>query len=384
MSSRINLRQVRRTPLDGAIALLFLALPIGVWASYDPGFSLKRALFVVLGIAAFYALSSFITCQKRLAWALGFFFAMGSIVAFMGLVGTRWLYKFALASALLRQFPQWIRGLPGAAEGFHPNEIAGVLLWFVPLQIAVLGYQLTTRRLRGAGGWALAASTLLNLTTLLLTQSRSGLLGLAVGTLVLGLCVSRRLRLALVLPALAGGLVLATRGGWWFETFWGGPGLRPVMGELNLQFRMEVWKAAVWGIRDFPFTGMGLGMFRYVARALYPLSIEPTYDIAHAHNGFLQAGVDLGLVGLFAYVAVWLSATASLARSLLRSEAWYRAVASGLAGCLFGYLVYNLTDTVALTAKPAPAWWMLLGFIVSVEWLVDGRRRAQVTDGGVL
>ena len=82
-----------------------------------------------------------------------------------------------------------------------------------------------------------------------------------------------------------------------------------VVGNLgSLGFRQEVWRAALWGIADFPFTGMGLGTFREIARVLYPLNVSPTYDIAHAHNHFLQTGLDLGLLGLVAYVALWMGA----------------------------------------------------------------------------
>ena len=138
---------------------------------------------------------------------------------------------------------------------------------------------------------------------------------------------------------------------------------------------------------------MGLGTFRRVAPVLYPLDIPPTTDIAHAHNGFLQAGVDFGIPGLAAYTSIWISA-AWLVMSSLRclkgwvlasrsttagsrrseaKEAGLRAVAIGLGGCVVSSLIYNLTDTVALGAIPSPAWWMMLGLIVSLFRLVRGR-----------
>ncbi len=53
---------------------------------------------------------------------------------------------------------------------------------------------------------------------------------------------------------------------------------------------------------------MGLGTFREVGRLFYPLSIPPDYDFAHAHNELLQAGLDLGVPGLVAFVAIYLGA----------------------------------------------------------------------------
>ena len=140
-----------------------------------------------------------------------------------------------------------------------------------------------------------------------------------------------------------------------------------------------MWRAALWGVQDFPFTGMGMGAFRHVAPALYPLAVPPAYDIAHAHNGFLQAGVDFGLPGLVAYTSIWLLAARLIISSLRRSEGWLQALALGLGGCLVSSVIYNLTDTVALGAKPGPAWWMMLALIVSTHRLVVGCQTEQPT-----
>ena len=37
--------------------------------------------------------------------------------------------------------------------------------------------------------------------------------------------------------------------------------------------------------------------------------------------------------------------------------------------------VYNLTDTVALGARPGPAWWMMLALIVTTFQLTNGCER---------
>jgi hypothetical protein len=76
--------------------------------------------------------------------------------------------------------------------------------------------------------------------------------------------------------------------------------------------------------------------------------------------------VDLGIPGVVAYTSIWLSAAWLVMSSLRRSEGLLRAVAIGLAGCVVSSFIYNLTDTVALGAKPGPAWWMMLGLIVGV------------------
>jgi putative inorganic carbon (hco3(-)) transporter len=60
-------------------------------------------------------------------------------------------------------------------------------------------------------------------------------------------------------------------------------------------------------IQDFPFTGMGMNVFRKVVPVLYPLFlIGPDIDIGHAHNEFLQAALDLGIPGLIAFLALYI------------------------------------------------------------------------------
>jgi len=362
-----------RTPLDGPIGLLLLMVPISLWATFDIGFSLPKAICLLLGVAVFYATTEYARDLEHLHRALVAFFFVGSAVAALAIFGTNWLYKAPLLADTVRQFPQWIRGLPGAAEGFHPNEVAGVLLWFVPVQMALLVSCWQGRRLKRWRAVALVFSTVLTSLTLILTQSRGGWLGLVVGLALMGAWANRRVRIGVLLLAVVLLAVVGKRGPTWFGTVVFGEATAEVVGTFNWAFRVQVWQAALWGIRDFPFTGMGLGTFRRVARVLYPLAIPTSYDIAHAHNGFLQAGVDFGVPGLVAYTSIWLLAGALLTSSAGRAQGRLRTLAIGLGGSLLSSMVFNLTDTVALGAKPGPAWWMMLGLIVSVFRLVQGR-----------
>lgn len=349
-----------------------LMIPVSLWASFDVRFSLPKAIGLFLGVAVFYVTVGYVRDTKRLIQALLLYFSVGTGVAVLGLVGTKWLYKNPLLSQIVRQLPQLIRGLPGAAEGFHPNEVAGVLLWFVPTQIALLGWLYRHRRFKTWAGIACGFSTPVTISTLILTQSRGGWLGLGVGLALMGAWVDRRVRIGVVLLFVAALATIVLRGPTWVGTVLFGETTSEVFGTLNWAFRVKVWRAALWGISDFPYTGMGLGSFRRVAPILYPLCIPPSYDIAHAHNAFLQAGLDFGVPGLVAYTSIWLLAAWLITSSMRHTKGWLRALAIGLGGSLASYFVYSLTDTVALGAKPTPAWWMMLGLIVSMVRVVDG------------
>ena len=139
----------------------------------------------------------------------------------------------------------------------------------------------------------------------------------------------------------------------------------------SLASRTEIWARALYALRDFPLTGMGMNNFRRVVPVLYPFfSLPPTIDIAHAHNQFLQAGLDLGLAGLIAYLALWMIGAALTVRCLRRADAgWTRALALGLGAALLASFIFGLTDAIALGAKPGILFWSLLALLVALERL---------------
>ncbi len=134
----------------------------------------------------------------------------------------------------------------------------------------------------------------------------------------------------------------------------------------TLNYRKELWPWAVAAIGDFPFTGVGLGTFRQVAFRLYPLSLSPTYDIAHAHNIFLQTALDVGLPGLVIYSAMLLIA-AVVGWRVARRHAGYRSICLGLLAGLAALHIYGLADALALGSTPAVVFWLALGLLAAMN-----------------
>ena len=370
---------IRRTPLDGPVALLSAMALVSLGVTPVPELTLPRVLALVWGIAVFYAVVSHAQGERALLAAAGLYLVFGAAVAGAGILGTSWLYKLPLLEDVVRRLPTILQGLPGAEAGFHPNQVAGTLAWFVPLQVALLAFWLAGKWDAGythlAGG-LLVGSTGLTVCTLVLTQSRGGWIGTAVALVAMFSLVGRRSRLivgglvlaALVAVALVGpARVAATLSD---DAVW------ESAGGLNLSFRLEMWRTAIWGIADFPFTGMGLGAFRRVALLLYPMNIDPDYAFGHAHNHLLHTGVELGIPGLVAYLAMWLLAAWLLTESYRRTKGWRRALAVGAAGGLIAYFVYGITDAVALGAKPGVLFWYLLGIVVALHGMIVADRPA--------
>lgn len=125
-----------------------------------------------------------------------------------------------------------------------------------------------------------------------------------------------------------------------------------------LLFASRLWVDQLW-------LGIGLNEFRLVYAAS-----GPRRSAAHAHNMFLQTGLDVGLIGLIAYCFI-------LGFLLVRADhasrgpiAIARIVAVGSALSLIAVHLFGLADAVALGAKIGTLQWMAGGLILGA-WRVQ-------------
>jgi O-antigen ligase len=111
------------------------------------------------------------------------------------------------------------------------------------------------------------------------------------------------------------------------------------------------------------------------------MNVAPGYDIAHAHNQFLQTTLDLGIPGLVAYSALWLGAAYLLRQTIVQAtDPLMRALAIGVSGAFVGFAVYGLSDAVTLGSKPGFFWWWLLAFSVGAYQLRFASNNADIVD----
>lgn len=366
---------VCRTPLDGGVLLILLMILVSLYATFSLEFSLGKLCGLLFHIVLFYAVVDSAQTVKGLNSSLLAYLLVGMGISVFGLFNTAWLFKIEFLNVITRQLPVLVRGLPGAEDGLSPNQLAGTLIWVFPILIVLFwsalkkqnqGHPILRSPVVLMGGLALV------LFTFLLTQSRGGWIGGVVAIALLGVLTDKRLRwlvpVGLIVMVIAFGYIGWDKVGDLLVS----DATEAVVGNLSsLGFRQEVWQVALWGIADFPFTGMGLGTFREVARLLYPLNVAPGYDIAHAHNIFLQTALDLGIVGLIAYISLWIGSAFMLGRVLRHTDdRFIRWLAIGASSCMAGYFVYGLSDAVALGAKPGIFFWWLLGIVVALYKLV--------------
>ena len=130
-----------------------------------------------------------------------------------------------------------------------------------------------------------------------------------------------------------------------------------------------MWSRALTILQDFPYTGVGPGQLSLVLHALYvPLLLSPDTYVPHAHNFFLQLGLDFGIPGAIAILGVLLGFFRGLWSSLRRTgDGRLRAITVGLGAGMVSFLVYGLTDAIALGARGAFVLWVVLGLAAALD-----------------
>ena len=363
------------TPYNGAITLMMVMVLVSLYATFDIELSMPKIAGMVLGVAVFYAAVAYGRSRPNGIWHLVtavLLFGVG--MSAVGLVGTPWRGPFTILNRAQSLLPFDVT-IPGTVSGaINPNEMAGVLNWLLPLAVALLlgGLGWLRRRPKVAlplvlllgplvAGWGIM---------LLATYSRGGTAAFVISLLVMLAVASRWGRYAL---AAAAAVVAVLAYQYNLLEMLLGSGLETVE-QIGLSGRVEIWSRAIYGLQDFPFTGMSMNGFREVVHILYPLFlISPTTDLGHAHNHLLQAGLDLGIPGLIAYLAIWIISVGLLWQAWRQTAVGgykpggYKLLIIGVAGSLTAGWFFGILDAIALGARPGFLWWLLLALVVLVH-----------------
>lgn len=355
------------TPLNLSLLLFALTILIGQLVTADPDLTLPKATGLLLGLAAWRTITLYYTHWLAPVWLA--YALLGAGMASLGLAAVNWLDKLPLLRPLLQHWPTGLVRLPGAAEGVQPNQLAATLLLLFPLAI---GWWWATA---GWRKWLAGTAALFTLLLLFITQSRGGWLGGLAGLVAMAWLASqaatghgRALRWAIPTAAVTMAFFfLFALGGERLSQLWLDPPDASLVGSLDsLSFRQEVWRWGITAVGDFPFTGTGLGTFRRVLFRLYPVRIDPTYNLGHAHNIFLQIALDLGVPGLIAYLAL-LANTAVMGWSLLQHPSPQRPWAVALLASLIALHTHGLLDALALGSKPSILFWLQIALLTALH-----------------
>ena len=143
------------------------------------------------------------------------------------------------------------------------------------------------------------------------------------------------------------------------------PQLLTFMGrDVTLSGRTEIWKQAWRFILERPVLGWGYAAFwRGLEGHSFEVAAALRYIVFHAHNGFLEIWLELGLPGLVLFTLSYLRAWRML-WPLLRSGDIRRG--SWMALVLLLLFVYNLDENTLLTFNGL-SWVLYVSVLANIE-----------------
>ncbi|NOX62612.1 MAG: O-antigen ligase family protein [Chloroflexi bacterium] len=360
LSFRSEGRFWRRSPADWLLALLFVSTFLAWLFSPAPDSARQALAYIVAGGILFWAVLIWGAGPMRISFLLGMILLVTTLLAAISPL------LVDAGKVHLSFFPGWLlavgRRIP---ETVNPNVISGALAAWLPVSISLAWRPVgETRRSRR---WmrALALATFFASIFILVIFRTRGVWVAA--PLALGLAVLLRWPRgwAAVPIVFAGIWALATGNGPFrldaliFQD-------DPLGGMAG---RLEIWASALQALRDFPLSGIGLGAWNEVIPLFYPYRslalLAPGVEIPHAHNLFLQIGLDIGLPGLVAYAAlwglcVWMALQAHKRFAQHQRLAWASLAFSVVIGLLI-IALHGLIDSVAWGTKSSIWTWLLFG-----------------------
>lgn len=350
------------TPLDWPVLLLLGAYGLATAASIDRRVSFEATLQVLMVAATFYLLSDVRFFRERdLRRALMAVGAAASLYA-LWVVGNDYADWLSLTRSvegglgLGNLFPPTVPRVHDVSD--HPNMLAMTLVLILPFYV-VTAYRGEALWERLAAGLGLVVAAL----AIFLTESRGAwvgavaALGLTVAAIVGtgGVLARLRRRPLLAAPrwAIAGGaglvvlvvllaaVIVLGAARWEARPNW--------LFRGSFTAREDALGAGAEMFSDHPLLGAGPATYAL----LYPdYSGKFPIHAIHAHNGFLQAAVDLGLVGVAA-AALLAGATGWLLwRTYRRGSRPQQLVVIACGAALGGFLVHNLADAANIWKAP--------------------------------
>jgi O-antigen ligase len=125
---------------------------------------------------------------------------------------------------------------------------------------------------------------------------------------------------------------------------------------VNQDVRWPLWQFCLERIADRPLDGGGFG--REAFKMLFPDYYRDHADLWHAHNMVLNKGIQMGIPGMAAFLALWIALTAACARGLRIAELRPWAIAA--LAMMAGIFVRNMADDF-FVRDHALLFWLLAG-----------------------
>ncbi|GFP76752.1 O-antigen ligase family protein [Clostridium fungisolvens] len=201
-------------------------------------------------------------------------------------------------------------------------------------------------------------TSVLALINLVMSMSRSALLGFGAGLVLLTIIFGKKI-LLLFVPVAAVLLVLPSTIN----------RIKQIGDSSQNDSRVKIWNIAAKMIKDHPIGGVGNGNFitnypKYVK--MYPQFKEEGVDVFPSHNSFLKVGSELGFVGELSFIVVLLLILREAFYFIKhKSESLNSYFLEGFVVVIVPFLVMNCFDNILFVPKVATYFWIMVAILFS-------------------
>ncbi|MCL5023988.1 MAG: O-antigen ligase family protein [Nitrospirae bacterium] len=279
----------------------------------------------------------------------------------------------------------WFRALGEGAKPFGPyvnrNHFAGLMEMIIPVGVGMLILRLPGMRngrdLKGIGSTLfvqrltnshvfLPIAVVIMMTSLFLSLSRGGIIGLSLSMALFGSLLAARnstKKMGRTIVVLF--LVVFWTVGWF--------GWKPVIDRferlrgtgVSSELRLQNWKDSIGIVRSFPLFGTGLGTYEHVYPRYKTIPGQGLWE--HAHNDYLEAAVELGVPGLLLLLFTAGSFYAKMFGMLgKRKSLSSRLLGAGAMAGVTGIVIHSLTDFNLHVGANGLYFCFLIGYAIAV------------------
>lgn len=382
----VLLRGQRQSSL-GLWLFLGAVLLSGILNSPKDPVALRHFSGLAFGLLSMAVVARTCTTTLALRIAASITALLATIVFLVGLSGTSLARKDAAGIPLSEKFGAVTRMIPPAVFSWLPekqlrlpgldrdggfvnsNALGGTAVMLLPICLGLLSIRRHTPRdrLTGPFGWIAATAVAAGTVALAFSLSRTAWVAalLTVITASVSVNANRGTWTRLRHPLVIGGLIVMLMAGaiWSLQKR-----TLPTGSELSrsVSVRASVWAQALAALQERPLLGLGINRFHDIDIPATPATDAVT-RVAHAHNVWLQVALDVGLVGLAGYVALFGALVANSIRLRLHHDRQKAALAWGAGLSLVAVHWFGLTDAIALGSKVGLFQWLCAGFILAAD-----------------
>lgn len=330
----------------GAVVLAYLV-------SYTSALSLRFTFYHISCMLCVLVVVSSVETAEQLRRLAG-----GVTLGLMGTAGYGVLQGLAGVEINYSYFDPLVnKDMPGRVFGMYenPNAFAQVLVLLIPFAVALL---IGSKTMRGRMASALAAA--LGFVAIGMTYSRGAWVGLAVAACLFVFLWKRKLIPLFVIAAIAAVPLLP-------DSIFNRILTITDASDSSTASRFPLYEAALSILKTRPIRGVGLGS-DVVRTAISDKNMYfGTSPFVHAHNLYLQVWLEMGILGLLAFIGAMVAGVKGVAKAIRMPNCPtdVKVIAIAGASALVGTLVAGVADYPWNYPRVMLIFWFVFGIMLA-------------------